>query len=76
MADGLRLRHPRTLPDGSFEMEVVAHPGETYALWGATNLVNWSILQTFSCNDVLTLLADPATGNFGRRFYRSLPLPP
>ena len=72
--DNLRLLNARTLPDGSFQFEVIGQPGNSYALLATTNLVDWTPILKFTCTDVLTILIDPASTNFGRRFYRVAPV--
>jgi uncharacterized repeat protein (TIGR01451 family) len=72
--DNLRLRNTQLLPDGSFQFEVIGQPGGSYALLASTNLMNWTPILKFTCADIFTVLTDPASTNFARRFYRVAPL--
>ncbi len=72
--DPLRIREFGTRPDGAFQLAVIGNLGNSYALMGSTNLVNWTALLKFTCTNLPTLLVDPASSSFDRRFYRIAPL--
>ena len=72
--DAMRIQQYGPRSDGAFQLAVIAHAGDSYALMASTNLVDWTALQKFTCTNPPTLLLDPASSNFGRRFYRIAPL--
>ena len=72
--DPLRFREFGPRPDGAFQLAVIGHAGDSYALMASTNLVDWTALLKFTCTNVSTMLLDPASTNFGRRFYRLAPV--
>ena len=52
-------------------MQVYGVEGTSYALQGSTNLVNWTPIFNFTCTNSPTLIVDPASSNYGQRFYRA-----
>ncbi len=54
---------------GAFQMQVSGVPGQPYAVWASTNLLDWMPLLT---NPVPFLFTDTNAAGFPLRFYRGL----
>jgi hypothetical protein len=62
------------LPDGRLQFSVLGNVGKSFALLASTNLADWTPILKFTCTNIPTLITDPASTNFSRRFYRVAPL--
>jgi hypothetical protein len=60
------------LANGQFQFSVTGVPGYNYAVWGSTNLSDWTPLQT---NVSPFTFIDTNADAFSSRFYRAWYLP-
>ena len=55
---------------GQFRLTVNGTFGQTYTLLASTDLVNWSSINVFVCTNTPTIVYDPNSSNYTRRFYK------
>lgn len=56
--------------NGQFQLTMNGNLGQSYNLLASTDLVNWSIVNTFICTNVPASVSDPASTNQPKRFYK------
>ncbi len=61
---------PPRFVNGQFQLTVGGAIGQTYTLLGSIDLVTWVPLSVFACTNPSTLVYDPSTNGFTRRFYK------
>jgi len=64
------LSTPESLADGSTRIRMQTQPNQRYAVDVSTNLSDWKQLSAFTATNVIMPVADPATTEASRRFYR------
>ena len=66
-----------TIGAGQFELHFVGQAAQAYAVLASTNLSDWTPVGTnVAAADGTFLFLDQFAGNFSRRFYRTVELPP
>jgi hypothetical protein len=58
------------LPNGNVQLQIQVNPGWTYQLQASTDLVNWTILTTFTPTTSLYMYVDTTSHGYRYRFYR------
>jgi hypothetical protein len=61
---------PPQLVNGQFQLTVSGISGQKYTLLGSTDLVTWAPISVFTCTSGSTVVYDPSTNGFVRRFYK------
>ena len=56
--------------NGKFRLAVNGNIGQSYALMGSTDLINWTPVAVFVCTNASTMVDDPGATNFSKRFYK------
>ena len=71
--DAVGFLSARRVANGSFEMSVLGHLSQSYALLSSTNLTSWETNQFFACPRGQAFLADTNSAALDRRYYRFVP---
>jgi hypothetical protein len=65
------LASPQRLPDGSFQLTLIAQTNQSYTLQVSTNLSAWMDWTNVTPASFSTPLTDPAAAADPQRFYRA-----
>ena len=60
------------LVEDGFRLTLTGEFGTAYAIWGSTNLLDWTAVGTVTNTYGTTQLTDPTAINLPRRFYRAV----
>jgi len=60
------------ISNGIFGLTINGDLGPDYSVYGSTNLLDWSLLNTTNPPTVPFFFSDPAMTNYNLRFYRVL----
>ncbi len=58
------------MSNGQFCLTMNGNIGQNYTLLASTDLVTWTTVTVFVCSNSSTVLYDPASTNYPRRFYK------
>ncbi len=55
---------------GQFRLTVNGNIGQNYNLLASTDLIHWTNIMVFTCTNTSTVVYDPSSTNYPRRFYK------
>ena len=67
------FKSTQRMGNGQFSLTVNGNIGQSYTLLGSTDLVTWTPVAVFVCTNSSTVVFDPASTNYSKRFYKICP---